>query len=415
MNLLLLTKFYPYGSGEAFLENEIEILSEYYDKILIIACDVSDEIAKSKRQLPRNVEACYVPAVPKYKNLLLGLKKIFSKEKDFKEEQKEARGLMQKAFLCYFEEKCLNIFNYIIRNNIIKNIVNNNYIIYSYWLFTTARVGILIKNIHKPIFCFSRAHRYDLYEEENFIKYLPYRKLFLKEYCYIFPCSENGTNYLKNKYQNLAQNVKTSYLGTLDHGITPTDSNNIFHIVSCSRVESVKRIHKIVEALEILDKRKLQIEWTHIGGGSQLNRIIKMCNEKIKYIKCNFKGNIQNSEVINLYKEQHFDLFINISSSEGLPVSIMEAISFGIPVIATDVGGTSEIIVNNFTGRLIEKEITPLKLAQLINIYMNKDLRVLKKNCREFWNSKFQAETQYRRLQNLIHNMTGEQKCLTKK
>ena len=45
--------------------------------------------------------------------------------------------------------------------------------------------------------------------------------------------------------------------------------------------------------------------------------------------------------------------FVNVSESEGIPVSIMEAASFGIPIIATDVGGTSEI-VDNSNGFLIE-------------------------------------------------------------
>ena len=405
MNLLLLTKFYPYGNGEAFLENEIEILSEYYDRILIIACEVSESIAIYKRQLPRNVEACYVPAVSKYKDILFCLKNTISKEKELNEERREAHGFIKKFFLCYFEQKSQRIFNYIIRNKLINSILNNSYIMYSYWLFTTARVGILIKHLHKPIYSFSRAHRYDLYEEENRIKYLPYRNLFLKEYDNIFPCSEDGSLYLKNKYKTLADEVKTSYLGTIDHGINLKYQDNIFRIVSCSRVEPVKRIYKIVETLEILDKQKKLIEWTHIGGGSQLNKIKKICQaKKMKYIKWDFKGDIKNAEVIQLYKEKKFDLFINVSSSEGLPVSIMEALSFGIPVIATDVGGTSEIVVNNITGQLIEKNITSLKLAQIIKEYMTKDLICLKKSCRTFWSKKFQAENQYRNLQKFIKN-----------
>ena len=404
MNLLLLTKFYPYGTGEAFLENEIEILSEYYDKILIIACEVSEEIAKSKRQLPRNVEAHYVPAAPKYKNLLFGLKNIFSKENDFKEENKKAHGLMQKFFLYYFEEKSQRIFNHIIRNNMIYDIVNKDYILYSYWLFITARVGILIKHFHKPIYSFSRTHRYDLYEEENNIKYLPYRKLFLKEYTNIFPCSANGSLYLKTKYKKLANNIKTSYLGTIDHGINPIGSDSIFHLVSCSRVEPVKRINKIVEVLEVLDKKKLQIEWTHIGDGSDLHKIKKHVRKKIKNIKCIFKGNIQNSEIIKLYQEKHFDLFINLSSNEGIPVSIMEALSFGIPVIATDVGGTSEIVKNNITGILIKKEFDIIDLSELIEKFIQKDFVALKKSCRNFWNKNFRADIEFVKLHNFIKN-----------
>ena len=42
--------------------------------------------------------------------------------------------------------------------------------------------------------------------------------------------------------------------------------------------------------------------------------------------------------------KQEFDLFMNVSSSEGLPVSIMEAFSFGIPALVTAVGGNPEIV-----------------------------------------------------------------------
>jgi glycosyltransferase involved in cell wall biosynthesis len=53
-----------------------------------------------------------------------------------------------------------------------------------------------------------------------------------------------------------------------------------------------------------------------------------------------------------LYRNLAPDVFINVSSSEGVPVSIMEAMSFGIPAIATDAGGNREI-VNSSSGFLI--------------------------------------------------------------
>lgn len=63
------------------------------------------------------------------------------------------------------------------------------------------------------------------------------------------------------------------------------------------------------------------------------------------------------------------DLFLNISESEGVPFSIMEALSAGIPVMATDVGGTAEII-DDTVGRLLPKELTPVLLRQeLINYH----------------------------------------------
>lgn len=421
MNLLLLTKFYPYGTGEAFLENEIEILSEYYDKILIIACEVSKDIKNIKRILPYNVVSYPVPTALKSRDLLSGIYRFFSKQNYIVQEKKQTHGIISRLFLYYFEEKSQRIFNYLIKNNLLEEIKNDNYVLYSYWLFTTARVGVLIKNKLNPIYCFSRAHRYDLYEEENPIKYLPYRELFFNEYNNIFPCSNNGTKYLQNKYPRVAEKIKTSYLGTIDHGINPIYSDTIFHIISCSRVEPVKRINKIVDALEILDTKNIQIEWTHIGGGTELNRIKYLCQNKIKHIKCHFKGNLNNVDVIHLYQKNKYDLFINVSSSEGLPVSIMEAISFGIPVIATDVGGSSEIVINKVTGQLIEKDFAASKLAKILEEYINKDLKNLKKSCRSFWRATFQADIQYNKLQEYIRKYIMESKddsrknCFTQK
>ncbi|MDD0858820.1 glycosyltransferase [Arthrobacter alpinus] len=56
------------------------------------------------------------------------------------------------------------------------------------------------------------------------------------------------------------------------------------------------------------------------------------------------KGAVANDEVLNFYRNHEISVFINVSTSEGVPVSIMEAISFDIPVVATSVGGTPEIV-----------------------------------------------------------------------
>ena len=57
--------------------------------------------------------------------------------------------------------------------------------------------------------------------------------------------------------------------------------------------------------------------------------------------------------------------FINVSSSEGVPVSIMEAMTFVISVITTDLGGNTEI-VNEQNGWLLPKEIYPISIKELL-------------------------------------------------
>ena len=89
---------------------------------------------------------------------------------------------------------------------------------------------------------------------------------------------------------------------------------------------------------------------------------------------------------------------MNVSLNEGLPVSIMEAISFGIPVIATDVGGTSEIVRDGFNGYLLSKDFSDEDFAALLSrVYNMKDAEyeTLRTNARAFWERNFDASKNY--------------------
>ena len=99
------------------------------------------------------------------------------------------------------------------------------------------------------------------------------------------------------------------------------------------------------------------------------------------------------------YGMQKFDLFLNVSSSEGLPVSIMEAQSKGIVVIATDVGGTSEIIHDRVNGFLLNKDFKVQDLSETLLKYRSLSYQCkiqMKKNSREIWSKNFDASNNYR-------------------
>ena len=113
-------------------------------------------------------------------------------------------------------------------------------------------------------------------------------------------------------------------------------------------------------------------------------------------IKIEFHGQKQNHEVIDFLSRNYIDAFVNVSISEGLPVSIMEAISFGIPVIATDVGGVKEI-VNEVTGILMEKDINKAKLSNTLD-GINTTFDLLpndRTEIRNFWSENFNAKKNY--------------------
>ena len=117
-------------------------------------------------------------------------------------------------------------------------------------------------------------------------------------------------------------------------------------------------------------------------------------------IQVHFAGSLPNSKVLEFYESNPVDLFINVSSSEGIPVSIMEAASRGIPVIATNVGGTSEIVNETIgSGFLLPENVTPSDIAERLNTFYNlpqKAKEEMRDAAFHAWENDFNAEKNYR-------------------
>ena len=83
-----------------------------------------------------------------------------------------------------------------------------------------------------------------------------------------------------------------------------------------------------------------------------------------------------NFEILDFYKNNYIDLFINLSYSEGIPVSIMEAMSYSIPTLATNVGGVSEL-VNEDNGVLVERDSIAEEITSDILKFIKLDTKTL--------------------------------------
>jgi len=84
-----------------------------------------------------------------------------------------------------------------------------------------------------------------------------------------------------------------------------------------------------------------------------------------------------------------------VSETEGLPVTIMEAMSSGIPIIATDVGGTAEL-VNNDCCKLLSPCVTSEELSdELKEFYIRQDKDMLRFNAKNQWENLVNAEKNY--------------------
>jgi colanic acid/amylovoran biosynthesis glycosyltransferase len=207
-----------------------------------------------------------------------------------------------------------------------------------------------------------RVHRYDLYAEASG-GYLPYQSKILRGAGAIGPVSRHGQKYLANKFQAHARKIAYLPLGTQLAGIAKASTDGVLRIVSCSSLAPVKRVLLIAEALNLVKHRT---EWLHIGDGPEFPLLQRRIATLPSHVKATFTGHLMPAEVPKLYSSGTFDLFLNVSESEGVPVSIMEAMAAEIPALATDVGGTGEL-ASEQTGGLLQADFTPAELARRID------------------------------------------------
>ncbi len=402
--LIMLTNTYPFNGGEYFIENEIDIVSRYFDKIMIFALD-ADKNAPLTRSIPSNVSAVITGKYSRKRERtgdLIGavLGMSFFGKKDGETD------IRKKIFREYFRKRSERQFKQVLENISTEELKEyDEVIIYSYWLFVPASVAVklkehLIKMGVKVKKAVSRAHGYDLYEERNYLKYLPEREYLLKNLDAVFTCSRDGERYLKEKYPPFAEKIYYSPLGTKDHGAVSHNKTDKFTIVTCSSLNPVKRVWRIADALSLYMGEK-EIKWIHIGGsGKKLQKLKNYTENKLsgKNAAFEFKGQMTNDKVNDFYLSNPPDLFLNVSESEGVPVSIMEAASFGIPVLAADCGGTGEVVENSVTGKLITKDFSDSELISEIKNFMflkKNDIKRMSEAGRSMWAEKYNAEKNY--------------------
>lgn len=386
--LFLITDNYPFGIGEEFIENEIEILANKLKKVYIISRNEKDE---QTRKMPNNCEAIRLDInkfKKKYKIQILAIlsDKYYMIDWLRNKAKKKIRGYQFTAKS--IEEKILEVIKQ-------ENLTKDEVVVYSYWFYYGAYAASMLKRKNIVGKAVARAHRYDVFLEAN-SQYL--KKETLEKLDYLYPCSKNNEKYLKNIYGDKFTNIQTSYLGTINKNKFRLKKDSLT-IVSCSNLISLKRVELIIETLHEISKEKdyNQIKWIHFGDGVEKSKLLNLAKKKLNKIEYIFKGAVSNREVLEFYKNNDVKVFIHLSSSEGLPVSMMEAQSFGIPVIATDVGGVREII-NSKTGILLPSnpEINEIvdAVKKMLNLSQEK-YNEYQINSYGNWKKNFNAEINY--------------------
>ena len=285
-----------------------------------------------------------------------------------------------------------------------------NYVFYSYWL-SYPPIGFAFykfKHPKTPYSFISRGHGSDIYGIDAGVFY-PLRKFVFSYIDKIYSISEHGRDYLLSNYKIDSQKIVLSRLGVYNNeNINPYDNSELIRVVSCSNIIPLKRVSLIFRSLQNYASRHLDshVEWVHFGDG-ELKRDIeeKVLHNTISNFSCKLLGILSNEEILKYYREIYVTAFVLLSTSEGIPVSIMEAISSGIPVIATNVGGVSEI-VNNQTGFLLNRDFSQDEFDNALNSIVEKRV-FLSKSAHSFFLSNYSAEKNFKEFYIQIVNNDG--------
>jgi len=141
------------------------------------------------------------------------------------------------------------------------------------------------------------------------------------------------------------------------------------------RLESGKRPKLWIDILHKLILKDDRIRGILVGGGKMENSVRKW----IKEIKMENKIKVvgEKSDVAGWLTQM--DIFLLTSASEGLPNAVIEAQGFGVPVVSTDVGGVSEIVMQGVTGELFNDEDTESVVEIILSLVENnkhKDMQI---------------------------------------
>lgn len=157
--------------------------------------------------------------------------------------------------------------------------------------------------------------------------------------------------------------------------ITPRATDNIKHILFLGKICPEKGVF---DMLDMIIAHKSDLEGKvcfHIAGNDQIDRLNNIINEHGLSSLVKYEGWVTGEQKNQLFNDS--DMFILPSYIEGVPVSILEAMSYGLPVIATDVGGVASVVTHGQNGLFItpgdkEQMFEAIKLLLNDEAYKNR-------------------------------------------
>lgn len=389
MRVLIFTSNYPTGFGESYLNYEIPVLLKYYDCISIFSIEKKKEIQVGFQTIKDLVPVRFLSSSDYSRKI-----KIVDKVFIFKCLFMEFIHCKQKMiFIKRFRQLYAKMKQALLMAGELEGeIKGDDEILYSFWMNEWALALAILKKkgvINSFVF---RVNGYDIYDDRHEGNYLPFRYFIYSQCSKIFAVSKTAADYIK-KLGYFQSKISFSYFGTPDFGFVEPKKRVEFVVFSCSSVIDVKRVDKIAQVILELD---IPVKWVHHGEGpkmEQVNSILKNAPENLTFINTPNNENLE--ELKTFERDLAADVFINLSSTEGLPVTAIEAMSFGCTLLLNDAGSSAELI-NSLTGILVDVNESPASIAKKMKeLFISGQTYKNRTAIRNYWKNHFSDKENY--------------------
>jgi glycosyltransferase involved in cell wall biosynthesis len=174
---------------------------------------------------------------------------------------------------------------------------------------------------------------------------------------------------------SLKEGISVRRLRTVLNGIdlkrfTPTAVSHQKPAVLVARLSPEKDVNTLLQAVEIVIRQQPDFRLQIAGDGSCMAELRRTA-DRLDLGCVSFLGNVAN--IPGLLSQS--SMFILPSLTEGISLTILEAMASGLPVIATRVGGTPEVVVNDVTGLLVDPRSPESLSKHILELWRNPQRR----------------------------------------
>lgn len=208
------------------------------------------------------------------------------------------------------------------------------------------------------------------------------------------------------QYRSREDKVSVIHNGIeIPNSLATKENNDYFVIGSSGRLFPIKDYPFMIEIAKTVLKKTNRIRFQLAGDGPERIRLEALTSRYHLDDGFMFRGHLQDTSPFY----QGLDLYLNTSVNEGIPISVLEAMAYKIPVIAPRVGGLPEIVDDGVHGYLLDERNPEAFAEKCLCLYENKFLRQrMSEAAREKIVQEFSAEQMAQNYFNLYVDLVKE-------